>query len=104
MPIPILDPAPPWPRDPVEFMHGCVATDAAGIARAGVDPTKGRPDTDFGQGFYLTTNRQQAKHWAWLKYYSLSPSLQKVSGGPAVLSFYVPSAVLQPLIACVFVR
>ena len=36
---------------------------------------KGRPSTDFGKGFYTTTNFEQAKRWALNK--------QRTAGGDA---------------------
>ena len=102
--IPLLNPAPPWPRDPVTLLHGCVASGAVEILKHGVDPTKGRLDADFGQGFYLTTSLRQARHWAWLKFYDLAPSKQTASGGPVVLSFTLPLAQIATLDSIVFVR
>lgn len=101
---PLLNPAPPWPRDPIVLLHGCLASDAQAILRHGIDPTKGRLDTDFGQGFYLTTHLRQARHWAWLRYYNLPPVLQTSSGGPVVVRFTLPMASFHGLDALVFVR
>src|SRR5881394_3962618 len=100
-----LNPPPKWQvTNPMLFWHGCVGTDAAAIIRHGVDPTKGRVDTDFGRGFYLTTLQRQAEHWAWLKYYSLRKVDQARSGGPVALKFALLPSDLAPLESLVFVR
>ena len=102
---PPLRPAPTWQvATPILLWHGCVGTDAAAIIKYGVDPTKGRPDADFGRGFYLTSIPRQAKHWAWLKYYSLTPAQQTLSGGPVVLKFAPRPGNLAPLQSLAFVR
>ena len=61
----ILDPAPAWirPGNPDDYRqylilwHGCTSWDLSKIraAPSGIDPRAGRPDADFGQGFYTTT-------------------------------------------------
>lgn len=88
----------------MELWHGCVGSDANAILTSGVNPAAGRPDTDFGTGFYLTTLRRQAEHWAWLKYYSLAPAQQATSGGPVALRFAISPPQLALLESLVFVR
>ncbi len=69
----------------VTLWHGCCRKDADAIVVAGVDPSRGRPDTDFGRGFYTTTFRKQAEKWAWQRH-AREPS----RGAPVVLRFVVP--------------
>ena len=40
---------------------------------------KGRPNTDFGKGFYTTTNFEQAKRWALYKLKSTKEGIATVS-------------------------
>ncbi len=68
--------------------HGCTATDALAIFRNGIDIAVCRPDADFGKGFYLTTIEQQARQWAWRRYYESLPSRQ-AANQPAILRFRV---------------
>lgn len=98
MSLPLLDPAPDW-ADPKEerhryviLWHGCVTDDKNEIeangASPGIEPTKGRPNTDFGRGFYTTTIERQARHWAWTRFYD--PKFNRATGiQPVVLRFRV---------------
>jgi hypothetical protein len=64
---------PRWSNGPLTAYHG---TDSLALAPYGSlvlhNPVAGfsisiarcRPNTDFGQGFYLTTNDHQARQWA----------------------------------------
>jgi hypothetical protein len=63
---------PYWGNAPLYLYHG---TDTHALSplelKAGhtlvdfaVDLRRCRTDTDFGQGFYMTTSEQQARHWA----------------------------------------
>lgn len=52
-----------WTNGPIELYHGTNTRHAVSV-RAGIDPSKGSALTDFGRGFYCTTNLQQAKYWA----------------------------------------
>lgn len=68
--IPLLQSAPVWtpPRsERLNLWHGCLKQDADSIQKHGVDPSKGRANTDFGQGFYTTTIRHQAEQWAFFR-------------------------------------
>jgi Protein of unknown function (DUF3990) len=89
--MPILNPAPPWtaPRDQyLVLWHGCTSDDKNKIEAHGVDVTRGREATDFGRGFYTTTNEVQARHWAWIRYYD--PKFSRATGvQPVVLRFRV---------------
>ena len=78
---PILDPAPDWnrPGDPSDFQrflvlwHGCTTWDLNAIrSKPSVRSTRaGRVDVDFGQGFYTTSIKRQARHWAWKRYHDI---------------------------------
>lgn len=48
-----------------EFLyHGTARWDADRIVKEGINLYRGRVDTDFGQGFYVTTDYPQAFRWA----------------------------------------
>ena len=61
----------------------------------------GSTTLDFGQGFYTTTLKRQAKYWAW-QASQQSPHLPVSQ--PAVVSFEVDRERLAPLDALWFVR
>jgi hypothetical protein len=87
--MPILNAAPLWkaPRSRyITLWHGCISDDKDMIERTGIDVTRGRIDTDFGRGFYTTTVKRQARHWAWLRH--LDPSAARKKGRkPVILRF-----------------
>jgi Protein of unknown function (DUF3990) len=89
--MPLLDPAPPWnppTSTHIVLWHGCTTVDRDAIKAKGVQPTKGRPNTDFVRGFYTTTVKRQARHWAWVRFYD--PEFVKQGGfQPVVLRFNV---------------
>jgi hypothetical protein len=106
-PVNILNAAPHW--DPAKWtdivlFHGTTRTDANNIMHNGIDLKSCRPNTDFGPGFYLTSLRRQARHWAWLRYY---PRGGRLSGGagpnaPVVMKFALPRQALAQLEALQF--
>ncbi|HEX6682259.1 MAG TPA: LamG-like jellyroll fold domain-containing protein [Candidatus Limnocylindrales bacterium] len=51
-------------RGMVDLYHGTSKAGAAAIRRGGINVHFGRGDADFGQGFYLTKLKSQAKEWA----------------------------------------
>jgi Protein of unknown function (DUF3990) len=53
-----------WQNGRLSVYHGCDDASARDILANGIDLTKGKPLTDFGKGFYTTTNLHQAKNWA----------------------------------------
>jgi hypothetical protein len=58
----------------------------------------GRPDTDFGRGFYTTTLEHQARQWAWLQHFRLTVGQRRRVGNlPTVLWFRVEWARLAEL-------
>jgi hypothetical protein len=58
---------PIWSNPNAEFFHGTTRKHAETTVRDGIDPCYGEPNTDFGSGFYTTTNREQAEEWAKIK-------------------------------------
>jgi len=113
---PLLDPAPDWdrPGDPSDFRrflvlwHGCTSWDLNAIQSNPVmiNPRAGRVDTDFGQGFYTTSVKRQARHWAWKRYYDIPASQVGPPGvplQPLVLKFRVNLEDLAPLESLHFV-
>lgn len=104
--MPIRDPAPPWSNSAVNrhviLWHGCVTIDKDAIEKNDIDPTVGRPDTDFGRGFYTTTIERQARHWAWARFYD--PEFKRATGiQPVVLRFRVDRHELAKLKVIAFV-
>jgi hypothetical protein len=99
--MPLLNAAPPWTGNRSSpwrgrrsrysvLYHGCTSDDKNAIQARGVDPSKGRPNTDFGRGFYTTTIRRQARHWAWNRYYAVrAANPKKTALQPVVLWFRV---------------
>jgi Protein of unknown function (DUF3990) len=53
-----------WTNGAFIVYHGCDQVSASAIQANGIDLTKCRPRTDFGVGFYASTNRHQAENWA----------------------------------------
>lgn len=67
----LLDPPQPWTGQRSRYVilwHGCTSSDKEKIEAAGIDPTVGRPNPDFGRGFYTTTIEHQARQWAWKRF------------------------------------
>ncbi len=89
--MPILNPAPLWTGSLNRYItlwHGCTTQDQNAIRKMGVNPLMGRPNTDFGRGFYTTTIKRQARHWAWVRYYD--PIFRRSTAvQPVVLRFRV---------------
>ena len=82
--------------------HGCLGIAAARI-RASVDPTVGRPATDFGTGFYTTTRFDQAEEWA-RHVHSVKYPAGNPADPPTVVKFVVPLNGLAGLNSLPFVR
>jgi len=53
-----------WINPEAVYFHGTTKRSADAILRDGIDPGMGSANTDFGSGFYTTTNREQAEEWA----------------------------------------
>ncbi len=99
----VFDPAPPWEGARREFLilwHGCTHLDSEGVG-AGIDLTRSRTNLDFGRGFYTTTLRRQAVHWAVRRFDSRF--VAKLNNWPVVLRFTVRRAELAELKSMSFV-
>jgi hypothetical protein len=103
--MPILNPAPPWKPSRSRYItlwHGCLSDDKNTIEKSGIDVTVGRVDTDFGRGFYTTTIEQQARQWAWARFYD--PKGKRKTGiQPVILRFRVDRHKLAELTFIAFV-
>ncbi len=55
---------PQWDDPYLVLYHGTLRKHADAILANGIDPARGSPHTDFGRGFYTTTNHAQADEWA----------------------------------------
>jgi hypothetical protein len=100
---------PRWANSPLVVYHG---TDAASVGAIGlsagihvptfmVDLGLCRPHTDFGQGFYTTTNLHQARQWANFRLFRAP----RLTGNKAVvLEFELDRDWLSRLDSLAFVR
>ncbi len=70
--------------------HGCLSSHASAIRLTTVNPRLGNPDTDFGRGFYTTTDRNQAGQWAHKVYARNYFPAGNPTDPPVVLEFRVP--------------
>jgi Protein of unknown function (DUF3990) len=87
---------PAWNDQNILLYHGTSDLWTGSILQA-VDLTKARPLTDFGLGFYTTTNLDQARRWAI--------TVARIWGGSAaVIEFSVERNALAKLECLVFVR
>jgi len=107
MAVSLLNPAPQWEHslaadgsiaieglhEVVTLWHGCTSDDWANILnnQGHIQVIKGSASTDFGRGFYTTTIQRQARHWAWLRYFSKCSTPPPGPGGlfPCTLQFKV---------------
>lgn len=90
-----------WNHQPLTVYHGCDDASAASIARYGVSLGACRPGSDFGQGFYVTTNERQAMDWANARY---RLRMRRGATSAAVLSFGIHRHSVGRLAAMAFVR
>jgi len=58
------------------------------LASPYVQHASGRPNTDFGRGFYTTTLEHQARQWAWLQHYSVPLRERGKSGNQPVAMWF----------------
>jgi hypothetical protein len=94
-------PLPPWSNQDLLLYHGTLDIHVQSIFD-GVNPAVGHPSTDFGRGFYTTTNESQARRWAWRlsnRKHSTHPLAR-----PAVIEFKVCRDILSRLETLWFVR
>ena len=87
---------PPWTDQDIDLYHGTLDVHVRSIDGE-IDLSVCRDLTDFGRGFYTTTNRLQAEQWA--------RNLAKRRGGvPAVIRFTVERDELAHLECLFFIR
>jgi hypothetical protein len=87
----------PWTNQDLVLFHGTLNIHVLAIL-AGVNVSLGRPNTDFGQGFYTTTSLLQAKAWAW------QLAVRRPGTLPAVIQLTVGRDALAGLDSVWFVR
>ncbi|HEU4962616.1 MAG TPA: DUF3990 domain-containing protein [Bacilli bacterium] len=81
--------------------HGTLRTHAESIMSR-VNVKAGRLFTDFGQGFYLTTNYEQAKRWAVAKARYRSHADGRADEAPVVVKIRLDTISLHQLSGCTF--
>src|SRR5688572_3005770 len=91
----------PWNNTPLILYHGTDDVSARNIIRNGIALRYCKPLTDFGRGFYTTTNRHQAQNWARLRYLRIRGITPNSS--PVMLSFTVDRNQLASLNTLFFV-
>jgi hypothetical protein len=96
--LPIVYPPPPWVNQDIVLYHGTVDAYAAAIVTK-VQVGLGRPNTDFGPGFYTTTLYRQAYTWA-----AQIAATKPTGTAPAVIEIAVSRVDLAGLQALGFVR
>jgi hypothetical protein len=77
--------------------HGTLLISAEEIVRDGVNITLGRATTDFGRGFYTTTDEQAAREWSNRK-------VERLRGEPSMVRMVVDRLALSRLHSIVFIR
>lgn len=76
-----------WTNQPIEVYHGTLESSANSIiGMGGINLGLCRLHSDFGRGFYVTTNLHQAEQWANMKYLG-SPAATRANDRAAVLTF-----------------
>jgi hypothetical protein len=88
---------PAWANPPITLYHGTLLSHAEAIAHTGVDPSKGRALTDFGRGFYATTDERAAWEWSNRK-------VERLGGEPSIVRMVVDRRALSRLDSIVFIR
>jgi hypothetical protein len=87
---------PLWIDQAIELYHGTLETHVDSVL-GGIDLNVCRDLTDFGRGFYTTTNRLQAEQWA-------TNLANRTGGVPAVIRFTVERDGLAHLEGLFFIR
>jgi hypothetical protein len=106
---------PSWNNQPAVLFHGTDTTTLTGLQIAlhslvsgfKISLQKCRPNSDFGRGFYMTTNELQAREWANVRVRQSRSGRCPNPGNPAcavLLAFYVDRSALAGLDTLVFVR
>lgn len=82
--------------------HGTVDIKGLMIRNDGIDLSIPVPGTDFGQGFYLTSNRKQVEEWARNKAIDANDRNNWINAKPVVLRYRVNIEKLKKLVGNVF--
>jgi hypothetical protein len=95
---PIVFPPPKWLNQDIIVYHGTVDTFAAALVSGPIVVGRGKPNTDFGPGFYTTTLKRQAQMWA------AQISATRPGTSPAVIEITINRHSLARLDTIAFVR
>jgi hypothetical protein len=95
--VPVVLPPVPWTNQEIVLFHGTINLFEAAIL-AVVSVRRGDRFTDFGRGFYTTTNLWQAQAWAW------QTSQKNPGSQPRVIELTIARDTLARLDALWFVR
>ncbi len=93
----------PWTNQDLDLYHGTDDASAAAILLGGVNLALCSRFTDFGRGFYTTTNTAQAVTWAHLRTARLRAG-GKTAAKPAVLRILAQRNFMGRLDSLVFPR
>jgi len=96
--LPIVFPPTKWSNQEIVVYHGTVDTFAAVILSGPIRISLGKPNTDFGPGFYTTTLQRQAQMWA------AQISATRPGTSPAVIEITIKRKTLAALESLAFVR
>src|SRR5262245_15421225 len=96
--LPIVYPPIAWTNQDLVLYHGTIDTFASTIVTGPVISSLGRPNTDFGPGFYTTTLLVQAHMWA------AQIAVTRPGTAPAVIELTVSRNALAQLAVLAFVR
>jgi hypothetical protein len=88
----------PWTNQDLILYHGTIDLVWTDPENDAISVAAGRPDTDFGTGFYTTTSLTQASSWA------IQASRRRKGSAPLVLEFTLSRDSLAALESICFVR
>ena len=96
--VPVVYPPSMWRNQDIVLYHGTIDAFAAAVVTK-VQVGLGKPNTDFGPGFYTTTQLRQAHTWA-----AQIAATKPAGATPAVIELTVARDALADLQALSFVR
>ena len=94
---PIQLPWPEWTNAAIRLYHGTTSPSADSIIATRIDVARGRATTDFGRGFYTTTDEENARAWSRRRSRDLDEP-------PALLKLTMDRLALANLSSIVFIR